>query len=181
MEYLKVFDTAANQTAFRMGENYEEPHVSCLTNGSNIKYNRNYIENLWVENENTNPLPDKALILDRPLYWYDITNDSIDTTDAPQYVASAYGLDSSVSGWRLVDASKLNENIVDNAVLEWVFLLWKITDSNVTVTNSDPAVIYVGYPGSGDPRWDGTSYWATSDLILKIGNDYYRTWVYTPD
>lgn len=181
MEYLKVFDTVANQTAFRMGENYEEPHVSCLSNGANIKYNRNYIENIWIENENTNPLPDKALILDRPNFWYGIIDDSIDTTDAPQYVAYAYGLDSSVSGWRLVDASKLNENIVDNAVLQWVYLLWKITDSDVTVTNSDPVVLYVGNPSFGDPRWDGTNYWANTDIVLKIGNDYYRTWAFTSD
>lgn len=40
MKYLKVFETEALQNQFRSSENYIQPHVSCLTDGSNVKYNR---------------------------------------------------------------------------------------------------------------------------------------------
>lgn len=39
-DYLKLFSTAADQTAFRNGESYVEPHVSCLEDGTNVKYNK---------------------------------------------------------------------------------------------------------------------------------------------
>lgn len=39
MKYLKVFETEPLQNAFRNSQNYIEPHVSCLINGGNLKYN----------------------------------------------------------------------------------------------------------------------------------------------
>lgn len=39
MKYLKVFDTKAQQDEFRHGENYIQPHVSCIVDGTSVKYN----------------------------------------------------------------------------------------------------------------------------------------------
>ena len=39
MKYLKVFETETLQNEFRGGENYIEPHISCLEDGSKVKYN----------------------------------------------------------------------------------------------------------------------------------------------
>lgn len=40
MKYLKVFETEALQNEFRSSQDYIEPHVSCLINGENVKYNK---------------------------------------------------------------------------------------------------------------------------------------------
>lgn len=57
-DYLKLFNTAAEQTAFRNGEGYVEPHVSCLEDGTSVKYNKrmkNYVDlglpsgTLWAD------------------------------------------------------------------------------------------------------------------------------------
>ena len=40
--YLKLFDTVSEQNTFRNGNSYVEPHVSCLSDGSNIKYNKHF-------------------------------------------------------------------------------------------------------------------------------------------
>lgn len=39
-KYLKVFSSVAEQDAFRNGSDYVEPHVSCIEDGSSIKYNK---------------------------------------------------------------------------------------------------------------------------------------------
>ena len=39
MKYLKVFETENLQNEFRAGEDYIQPHVSCLEDGSKVKYN----------------------------------------------------------------------------------------------------------------------------------------------
>lgn len=39
MKYLKVFETENLQNEFREGEDYLQPHVSCLEDGSKVKYN----------------------------------------------------------------------------------------------------------------------------------------------
>lgn len=39
-DYLKLFSTVAEQTAFRNGSGYIEPHVSCLEDGTSVKYNK---------------------------------------------------------------------------------------------------------------------------------------------
>lgn len=38
--YLKLFSTVAEQDAFRDGSDYVEPHVSCIEDGSSVKYNK---------------------------------------------------------------------------------------------------------------------------------------------
>ena len=38
--YLKVFSSVAEQDAFRNGSDYVEPHVSCIEDGSSVKYNK---------------------------------------------------------------------------------------------------------------------------------------------
>lgn len=47
MKYLKVFETEALQNEFRSSHDYIEPHVSCLINGENVKYNKS-LEQLKV-------------------------------------------------------------------------------------------------------------------------------------
>ena len=37
---LIKFNTEADQKTFRRGDNYIEPHVSCTSDGKNVKYNR---------------------------------------------------------------------------------------------------------------------------------------------
>lgn len=37
--YLKLFDTVSEQNTFRNGSSYIQPHVSCLSDGSSVKYN----------------------------------------------------------------------------------------------------------------------------------------------
>jgi hypothetical protein len=39
MKYLKVFETENLQIEFIAGEDYIEPHISCLEDGSKVKYN----------------------------------------------------------------------------------------------------------------------------------------------
>lgn len=39
MKYLKVFETENLQNEFRAGEDYIQPHVSCLEDGNKVKYN----------------------------------------------------------------------------------------------------------------------------------------------
>ena len=197
MEYLKVFDTVANQTAFRMGENYEEPHVSCLSNGANIKYNRNYVENLWVDNEYTNPLPDKLLLLNGNRWWWDIMylnpDVSIDNANVPQNVQNAvqnfdgaYELTDATKnqlGWQIFDIDKVTENLIENnSDGNWAFFLWKIPGPTLTIGEDDSeGLMYVFHIDDHNPRWTGGTYWATTNLVLKIGNDYYVCFTYTPD
>ena len=38
--YLKLFSSVAEQDAFRNGSDYVEPHVSCIEDGSSVKYNK---------------------------------------------------------------------------------------------------------------------------------------------
>lgn len=38
--YLKLFSSVAEQDAFRDGNDYVEPHVSCIEDGSSVKYNK---------------------------------------------------------------------------------------------------------------------------------------------
>ena len=38
--YLKLFSSVAEQNAFRDGSDYVEPHVSCIEDGSSVKYNK---------------------------------------------------------------------------------------------------------------------------------------------
>lgn len=38
--YLKLFSSVAEQDAFRDGSDYVEPHVSCIEDGSSVKYNK---------------------------------------------------------------------------------------------------------------------------------------------
>lgn len=40
MKYLKVFETEALQDAFMESGDYLQPHVSCLEDGSNVKFNK---------------------------------------------------------------------------------------------------------------------------------------------
>lgn len=40
MKYLKVFESEPEQLDFRNGEEYIEPHVSCLEDGGKVKYNK---------------------------------------------------------------------------------------------------------------------------------------------
>lgn len=47
MKYLKVFETEALQNEFRSSQDYIEPHVSCLIDGENVKYNKS-LEQLKV-------------------------------------------------------------------------------------------------------------------------------------
>lgn len=44
--YIKLFDTEQNQNIFRDSGDYTQPHVSCLRDGSNLKYNR-YKKKYW--------------------------------------------------------------------------------------------------------------------------------------
>ena len=39
-KYLKLFSSVAEQDAFRNGSDYVEPHVSCIEDGSSVKYNK---------------------------------------------------------------------------------------------------------------------------------------------
>lgn len=52
MKYLKVFETETQQNEFRIeGDDYLQPHVSCLEDGSKVKYNiysKEYYKNLNV-------------------------------------------------------------------------------------------------------------------------------------
>ena len=43
--YLKLFDTVSEQNTFRNGSSYVEPHVSCLSDGSSVKYNKYFNAN----------------------------------------------------------------------------------------------------------------------------------------
>lgn len=43
--YLKLFDTVSEQNTFRNGSSYVEPHVSCLSDGSGVKYNKYFDAN----------------------------------------------------------------------------------------------------------------------------------------
>lgn len=38
--YIKLFNTVSAQTAFMNSENYVEPHVSCISDGTSVKYNK---------------------------------------------------------------------------------------------------------------------------------------------
>ena len=58
MKYLKVFETENLQNEFREGEDYLQPHVSCLGDGSNVKFNK-YLKE-YYEMLNT-PLTFEAL------------------------------------------------------------------------------------------------------------------------
>lgn len=42
--YLKLFSSVAEQDAFRDGEDYVEPHVSCIEDGSSVKYNKQPVD-----------------------------------------------------------------------------------------------------------------------------------------
>lgn len=42
--YLKLFSSVAEQDAFRDGEDYVEPHVSCIQDGSSVKYNKRQLD-----------------------------------------------------------------------------------------------------------------------------------------
>lgn len=196
MKYLKVFDTKAQQTEFRLGENYIQPHVSCIIDGTSIGYNRTYIENFWVNNGYTNPLPDKLLLLNDDKWWWDIMyldqSVEINTEDIPQEVrdvpnfSGAYELTDAAKnelGWQVFDINEINADTVENnSNGNWAFFLWKIPGPTLTVGQDDDeeALMYVYNVGSGEPRWAG-GYWATNTLTLKIGNDYYMCFVYTPD
>lgn len=70
MKHLKTFDSEAEQSSFRVSSNYVEPHVSCISDATGIKYNRNKykLENFWGTNGNTGVLPDKILVMDANHY-----------------------------------------------------------------------------------------------------------------
>lgn len=59
MKYLKVFETESDQLDFRDGEEYIEPHVSCLEDGSKVKYNKFALHIEITYQYQNNELPNK--------------------------------------------------------------------------------------------------------------------------
>lgn len=45
--YLKLFNSVAEQDTFRAGSDYIEPHVSCIEDGTSVKYNKTTWEVLF--------------------------------------------------------------------------------------------------------------------------------------
>lgn len=190
MKHLKVFETEAARNTFRASASYIEPHVSCLDNGTSVKYNRNYVENLWAERNCTNPLPDKVLILNDSSWWWDIMylDPSVEDNETPSAISNAYGSAYILSdatknelGWQVFDADKITEDVIENnSDGNFAYFLWKLP-ATTTVGNESEALMYVYHIGTGEPRWVGSSYWANSEFVLKIGSDYYLCYAYAPD
>lgn len=96
MKYLKVFETETQQNEFREGEDYLQPHVSCLEDGTKVKYNvysKEYYKKLntpftieatqdgtkiyfrqssYAENDNLDPLKVEAST-DNGVTWTEVT------------------------------------------------------------------------------------------------------------
>lgn len=42
-DYIKLFNTKAEQDAFLSSSGYKEPHISCTANGGNLRYNQSFV------------------------------------------------------------------------------------------------------------------------------------------
>lgn len=186
MKYLKVFETEAARNTFKASANYIEPHVSCLSDGTSVKYNKSNIERFWTEKGNTCSLPDKFLIMEEGAYWWDLMDNNVATYETPNYIEQEYNEITyqmpNLTGWHFYDISEFNENLVEqNGVRELCFL-WKISnpvehiDSN-TITRYDAHA----WISSQEGNWINHSELDNVCKLLKDGDDYYVFFSYVSD
>ena len=71
-DYIKLFDTVEDQFEFSISENYIQPHVSCTTDGNNLKYNKYNKKDLELLN-----MPFTIEVLEAGEVSWSLTNKSI--------------------------------------------------------------------------------------------------------
>ena len=164
MKYLKVFETETLQNEFRSSQDYIEPHVSCLINGKNVKYNKS-LEQLKVP------------------FTIEAVQDGVTTIYFRQsHYAAAEGLDpltvevSTDNGetWREVTAAQAHDD-VPGAILAEIY------DGDwILIRGKNDAYGY--YSESSNDEWtNNCNFWADRPcyvygniMSLIGGNDFAR-------
>lgn len=89
--YLKLFSSVSEQDAFRDGEDYVEPHVSCIEDGTSVKYNKREVDivldcqgmNSCVGQKITSMSSKIGSYVEHDLgdgvYWYEVSNANVTT------------------------------------------------------------------------------------------------------
>lgn len=90
--YLKLFNSVAEQDAFRDGEDYVEPHVSCIEDGTSVKYNKIEVDIVLDCQENSSCVGQKIISMSSKIgsyeehtngedaYWYTVSSPNVTTS-----------------------------------------------------------------------------------------------------
>ena len=91
--YLKLFSSVTEQDAFRDGEDYVEPHVSCIEEGSSVKYNKRENWDIILDCEDNNSCVGQKITYmsstigsyeentnGEDVYWYTVSSPNVTTS-----------------------------------------------------------------------------------------------------
>jgi hypothetical protein len=92
--YLKLFSSVAEQDAFRDGEDYVEPHVSCIEDGTSVKYNKRANYDIEIDSNGQGDCVGQEIlsmstnvgpyqIIEDSGYTYTVTNSNLTTNPLP--------------------------------------------------------------------------------------------------